>query len=67
MAKKRLAVGAMLSTLGALGVVLSILLDWTSLSQPYSFLVGLVFGLATGSGVALALHGLWLSRRKARS
>ena len=63
MVKKQLAVGSMLATAGALGVLLSLLLDWTSLPRPYSFLVGLACGLMAGLGAALALHGLWLSRR----
>jgi hypothetical protein len=54
----KLGLGSFLSTFGALGVVLSLLLDWTSAPEPWGFLLGLFFGVAVGLGVTLAVAGL---------
>ena len=61
--RTQLAVGAVLATAGGLGIVLSLILDWTSLERPWSFLVGFVFGLAAGVGTALAVVGLCVHRK----
>jgi F0F1-type ATP synthase assembly protein I len=54
----KLGLGSFLSTFGALGVVLSLLLDWTSAPEPWGFLLGLLFGVAVGLGATLAVAGL---------
>ncbi|MFC2095030.1 hypothetical protein ACFLSW_01130 [Candidatus Bipolaricaulota bacterium] len=61
--KTRLAVGAALAVIGGLGIVLSTLLGWTSLSRPWSFLIGFGFGLAAGLGSALSIFSLVMRRR----
>ena len=48
----------MLATFGGTGIVLSILLDWTSLSRPWSFLLGFLMGILSGMGAALSIYGL---------
>ncbi len=48
--KTQRAVGAMPATTGGLGIVLSLILDWTSLERPWSLLVGFGFGLVVGVG-----------------
>ncbi len=59
----KLGLGAVLSTIGALGIVLSILLEWTAAPRPWGFLLGFGLGLAAGLGVTLAIAGL-LERRR---
>ena len=62
--RTQLAMGTVLATAGGLGIVLSLILDWTSLERPWSFLVGFGFGLAAGVGTALAVAGLCVHRRQ---
>ena len=62
--KTKLAVGAALATIGGLGIVLSLVLGWTSLPRPWSFIVGFGFGLSAGLGSALAIAGLCMSRHE---
>ena len=61
----RLSLGATLSLLGAMGMVLAPNLGLTLLGRPWSFLVGFLAGIAAGSGVALTLCGLLNKRRTA--
>ena len=60
----KIALGSVLSTLGALGIVLSVLLEWTVLPRPWGFLLGFVLGVAAGLGATLAIAGL-IERRHA--
>lgn len=62
----KLGLGALLSTLGALILVLSILLEWTALTRPWGFLLGFFVGIITGLGVTLSLAGL-IERRKRKN
>jgi hypothetical protein len=52
----------MLATAGALGIVLFPLLGWTEVRSPWDFVLGFLFGLSGGLGVALAIWGM-LERR----
>ncbi len=61
----RLALGAVLGTLGALSIVLSLLLGWPGASGPWAFLLGFVTGVVTGLGAALSAAGL-IERRRGR-
>lgn len=61
----KLALGAVLSTLGALAIVLSLLLGWSEVPSPWDFLLGFVVGVVTGLGATLAIAGL-IERRRGR-
>lgn len=61
---KMLAWGSALATLGGLGIILLLILDWSSLSRAWSFAVGFGFGLPAGVGTALAIFGLLARRRE---
>jgi NhaP-type Na+/H+ or K+/H+ antiporter len=63
--RDKLATGAVLSTVGGLGIILNPILGWGQLSSPWSFLLGFVFGAMAGVGVVLALGGLVDRRRTA--
>ena len=56
--RTRLATGAALAVVGGLGIILSTLLGWTSLSRPWAFLIGFGCGLAAGLGSALSIFAL---------
>jgi hypothetical protein len=60
--KSKLGFGSALATLGGVGAVLLPLLGWTEIGRPWSFLLGFVFGLSAGVGVALSIAGM-LERR----
>jgi len=59
----KLALGAVLSTLGALAIVLSLLLGWSEVPNPWDFLLGFSVGVVTGLGATLAVAGLIERRR----
>jgi predicted ABC-type sugar transport system permease subunit len=59
----KLGIGSVLSTFGALGIVLSLILEWTAAPQPWGFLLGFVFGVAAGLGATLVITGLIEQRR----
>ena len=60
----KIALGSVLSTLGALVIVLSLLLRWTTVSSPWDFLLAFVVGVISGFGATLAITGL-IERRRA--
>jgi len=60
----KIALGSVLSTLGALAIVLSLLLEWTAAPSPWDFLLGFVVGVINGLGATLAIAGL-IERRRA--
>jgi hypothetical protein len=57
-AERRLGIGSLLSIVGAVGIVLIPLLDWTRIESPWVFWLGFLFGVSAGSGVALVVSGL---------
>ena len=59
---KKLTIGIIFSILGGAGIILGPLLGFTELARPWSFLLGFIFGVITGIGVALALFGLYEMR-----
>ncbi len=61
---KMLAWGSMLTTVGAVGIILSLILDWSFSSRIVPFVIGFAFGLPAGVGTALCIIGL-LRRRQA--
>ena len=61
--EKKLGVGSLFSVVGAAGIILGPILGFSDLARPWSFVLGFVFGVLSGVGVALAISGL-LERRK---
>ncbi|MBU1049136.1 hypothetical protein KKG90_03825 [Candidatus Bipolaricaulota bacterium] len=61
---KMLAWGSMLATIGALGIILLLMLDWFFSSRVAPFVIGFCFGLPAGVGSALCILGL-VRRRNA--
>jgi len=61
--KTKLALGSVLSTFGALAIVLSVLFEWTAAPRPWGFLLGFITGVVAGLGVTLAISGL-IDRRR---
>ena len=61
----KIALGAVLSTLAALGIVLTFLLEWHEAPFPWSFILGFVNGILAGLGATLAVYGLIERRRRA--
>jgi predicted ABC-type sugar transport system permease subunit len=59
----KISIGSVLASVGALGIVLSLLLEWTAAPRPWGFLLGFVVGVLSGLGVTLAVSGLIERRR----
>jgi predicted ABC-type sugar transport system permease subunit len=59
----KIALGSVLATVGALGMVLSLLLGWSAVPRPWDFLLGFVTGVVTGLGATLSVAGLIERRR----
>lgn len=53
----KLGLGSVLSTFGALGIVLVLLLEWPAEPRPWGFLLVFVLGMMAGLGVTFALSG----------
>jgi len=60
---KKLGLGSFLGILGAAGIILGPLFGLSEIVRPWSFILGFIFGLSAGLGVALSISGL-LDRRK---
>jgi branched-subunit amino acid permease len=60
---KKRTIGIIFAILGGAGIIFGPLLGFTELARPWSFLLGFIFGVMTGIGVALALFGLYEMRR----
>ncbi len=54
----KLALGSTLSTVAALGIVLTLLLGWTSVPNPWDYLLAFANGVLAGLGATLAVSGL---------
>lgn len=61
----KIALGSVLATVGALGMVLSLLLGWSAAPRPWGFLLGLLVGVLAGLGATLSVSGL-IERRRGR-
>jgi len=59
----KIALGSVLATGGALGMVLSLLLGWSAAPRPWGFLLGFVVGVIAGLGATLSVSGLIERRR----
>jgi len=62
-AETKMGVGAVLACFGAIAVVLGPILGWSGAPQPWSFLLGFLFGILLGLGAALSVAGLIEYRR----
>ncbi len=56
--RQKISLGSALASVAGTGIALSAILGWMSLPRPWGFLLGLLFGVAAGAGVALVLAGL---------
>jgi hypothetical protein len=61
----KIALGSVLATFGALGIILPLLLGWTDMPHPWGFLLAFVVGVVAGLGATLAVAGL-IERRRGR-
>jgi hypothetical protein len=62
--EKRIGIGAALAGFAAIAVLLSTVFGWSGACEPWSFLLGLMFGVLLGLGATLALAGLVEVRRR---
>ena len=60
----KVALGSVLTTLGALSVVLSLLLEWPAAPHFWGFLFAFLVGVLAGVGVTFAVAGLIERRRE---
>jgi len=63
--QQKLGIGSALAVIGAAGIVIGPMLGFSSLAWPWGFVLGFVFGILAGAGVALAVSGL-IDRRAGR-
>jgi len=56
--QQKLGFGSVLAVIGAFGIVAGPLFGWSSIDRPWSFLLGFLFGVMAGIGVALGISGL---------
>jgi hypothetical protein len=56
--RQKLGVGSVFATFGALGIVLSLILEWSTAPPPWGFLLGFIFGATAAVGVHLSIAGL---------
>jgi hypothetical protein len=61
---KKLTLGAIFAILGAAGIILGPLLGFSEIVRPWSFILGFIFGLLAGIGIALSLFGLHEIRKE---
>ena len=59
----KIALGSVLATFAALGIVLSMLLNWHEAPFPWDFILAFLNGVLAGLGAALAIYGLIERRR----
>jgi len=61
---KKIGLGSFCAILGAAGIILGPLLGLSDFVRPWSFILGFVFGVLAGAGVALSLNGLQEMKRE---
>jgi len=64
-APQKLALGAVLTTIGGVTITLSLMLGWSALPRPWGFILGFAAGVTGGIGVPLAVCGLLHTARRA--
>ena len=64
-APRKLALGAVLTTIGGVTIALSLMLGWSALPRPWGFVIGFGAGVTGGTGVPLAVCGLLQGARRA--
>lgn len=62
-AVKKLTAGVIFAILGAPGIILGPFLGFSELARPWSYILGFIFGIMTGIGVALTIFGLQEMRK----
>jgi hypothetical protein len=55
---KKLGLGSMLAVFGAFGIIIFPILGWSKVPSPWDFILGFLFGVSSGAGVALAIHAM---------
>ena len=64
---KKLGLGGMLAVVGALGIIIFPVMSWPQVGSPWDFILGFLFGVSAGAGVALAIHAMILKRTNSSS
>ena len=63
--QRKIAIGSVLSSFAAAGIVLSSIFGWSGSPRPWGFLLGFVLGILAGLGATLAVAG-FIDYRKGR-
>lgn len=53
--QQKISIGSALTSVAGTGIALSAIFGWTTPALPWSFLVDIILGVATGTGVVLAI------------
>lgn len=61
---KKLAIGSMLATIGAFGIIVFPLFGWSQIESPWDFILGFIFGILGGFGAAITIYALIQKRSK---
>jgi predicted ABC-type sugar transport system permease subunit len=62
-APQKIALGSVLTVMGAAGIAFSVIFAWASLQSPWDFLLGFFLGIVAGMGAVLAISGFLEQRR----
>ena len=60
----KLGLGSALATIGAFGIIVVPIMGWSKVGSPWDFILGFLFGVSAGVGVALAVHALIQKRSR---
>ncbi|MFC2164834.1 hypothetical protein ACFLT2_07555 [Acidobacteriota bacterium] len=60
----KLSLGSIFAIFGAAGIIFIPLLGFSELTPPWSFILGFIFGVMAGVGVALSISGLLEKRNE---
>jgi F0F1-type ATP synthase assembly protein I len=63
----KLTLGAILAILGGAGIILGPLIGLSELGRPWSFILGFIFGVFSGTGTVLSLFGLYETKKGKRN